>query len=82
MDLFEATRREFLEYSRWVARKICKEKGHVTTDDVRELVQLPKGIDGRVCGAIFKGDEWIKTGYTQTNIKSSHNRTICVFTLK
>jgi len=79
MNLFEATRHEFLEYARWTARKICQEKGHVTTDDVRELVELPKGIDSRVFGAIFKGNEWIKTGYTHTKIKSSHGRPIAVF---
>lgn len=82
MDLFEVTRREFLEYARWTARKICQEKGHVTSDDVREIVQLPRGIDGRVYGAIFSGKEWVKTGYAQTKIKSSHGRPIAVFTLE
>lgn len=81
MNLFEATRIEFLDYARWVARKICLEKGHVTIDDVRELVSLPPGIDGRVYGAVFKEKDWIKTGFTQTKIKSSHNRPISVFTL-
>ncbi len=81
MDLFKITRREFLDYSRWVARKICKQKGHVTVDDIRELVQLPKGLDGRCYGGIFIGKEWIKTGYTHTTIRSSHGRPIAVFSL-
>lgn len=81
MDIFEVTRREFLDYARWTARKICSEKGHVTSDDVRELVKLPKGVDGRVCGAIFRGTEWKKTGYTQTKISSSHRRPIGIFVL-
>lgn len=81
LDLFEAKRREFLDYARWVARKICSEKGHVTIDDIREVVQLPQGIDGRVYGAVFRGDGWIKTGYTQTTVKSSHRRPIAIFTV-
>lgn len=80
-DVFELQRKEFLDYARWTARKICQEKGHVTTDDVREIVQLPKGIDGRVYGAIFNNKEWVKTGYTQTKVTSSHGRIIAVYTL-
>jgi len=81
MNLFEMTRKEFLDYARWIAKDICRKKGHVTSDDVREFAKLPPNIDGRVYGAIFSGDEWIKTGYTQTKIKSSHGRPIAVFTL-
>ena len=79
MDLFEAKRKEFLELCRWIAVKICKKNGRVTIDDVRNEVKLPLGIDGRVFGAVFSGKEWVKTGYTQTKIKSSHNRPISIF---
>lgn len=81
-DLFEQKRHEFLENCRWVARRLCKEKGHVTTDDIRKECPLPLGIDGRVYGAVFAGEEWEKTGTISTKIKASHGRPISVFVLK
>ncbi len=82
LDLFETERHEFLEHCRWVARRIYNEKGHVTIDDVREQVILPKNIDGRVFGAVFNTSDWEKTGYTHTSRKTSHHRPIAVFVLK
>ncbi len=82
-DLFEDTRKEFLENCRWIARKIAERKDTVTIDDVRSETKLPLGIDGRVYGAVFANkDEWEKVGYTQTSIKTSHARPIAVFKLK
>ncbi len=79
-NLFEATRRMVLDDARLVATKFCVANGQVTIDDVRKEVQLPKGMDGRVFGAVFKGKEWKKVGYTQTQIRSSHGRPISIFT--
>lgn len=81
MNLFETNRKEFLTYARWVAERICRVKGHVTTDDVREEIGLPKDLDGRVYGAVFNRKDWRKVSYTQTKIKSSHGRPIAIFTL-
>lgn len=80
-NLFESNQRDFLDYARLIAYKICKENGQVTVDDVRKIVSLPYEIDGRIFGAVFKGKEWKKVGYTQTQIRSSHGRPISVFKL-
>ena len=82
MNLFEAERQEFLELCRWTAKKIAKEKGHVTIDDVRDNVMLPLKIDGRVFGAVFNKSDWLKVGYTNTRRESSHGRPIAIFQLK
>lgn len=81
MDLFERTRKEFLGHCRWVAKRIYQQKGNVCIDDVREQVQLPDGVNGKVFGAVFNSAEWERVGYTQTKIKTSHSRTIGVFRL-
>jgi hypothetical protein len=81
LNIFEATRKEFLEDARIKARMIFEEKGQVTTDDIRQVVKLPAGIDARVLGAIFVKRDWKKIGYTQTNVKSSHSRPISIFVL-
>lgn len=83
LDLFEANRAEFLEECRRVAKQLASESinGEVTIDDVREIVTLPEGIDGRVFGAVFN-KEWVRVGYTQTKRASSHRRPIAVFKLK
>jgi len=81
-NLFEAHRREFLDHCRWVARRIFEQKGNVTIDDIRDQVQLPNGVDGRVFGAVFNKDDWEKVGYTQTSRKTSHGRPIAVFRFK
>lgn len=81
-NLFEKTRSEFLENCRWIAKRIYKEKGHVTIDDVRDQVTTPKNVDPRVYGAVFNRSEWEKVAYTQTRRKTSHNRPIGAFHLK
>lgn len=80
-DMFAATRRDYLDLARQAAALICRDKGFVTSDDVRAVVPLPKGIDGRVLGAVFSGKEWVKIGYTQTKVRSSHYRPISIFQL-
>lgn len=81
-DLFETKRSEFLSLCRWVAKRIVKKQGFVTTDDVRKQVTIPEGVDGRVMGAVFNASDWEKVGYTQTKIKTSHSRPIAVFAYK
>ena len=82
LNLFEATRLEFLEYARWVAKRIAEKKGHVTIDDIRGEISVPLNLDGRVLGAVFNTPEWEKVGYSTTKIKSSHGRFVSVWHLK
>ena len=79
MDLFEKTRIEFLNYARWWAQKIYKEKGNVSVDDIREKIAIPQGLDGRVLGAVFNRKDWKKVGYQSTRVKTSHARPVGIF---
>jgi len=81
-DLYKKTRLEFLEFARWTARKVLKDSGTVTTDDLRKLITLPPGIDPRCWGAVLSGDEFEKIGYTTTKIRTSHGRPIGIWRLK
>lgn len=81
LNIFEYTRKEFLDDARQKALIIFKEKGKVTTDDIRKVVTIPAGIDARVMGGIFRNKTWKKIGYTETSIKTSHGRPISVFIL-
>jgi len=81
-NLFETNRREFLDYARWVAKRIYKIKGNVSTDDIRGEIGLPKDLDGRVFGAVFNRREWEKVGYKTTNIPTSHGRPVAVWILR
>ena len=79
-DLFEKTRREFLENCRWIAVRIAKEnQGYVNIDQVRKQVTTPDNIDPRVYGAVFNTSEFEKTSYINTTRKTSHGRPIAVF---
>lgn len=82
MDLFKVQRREFLEYCRWVAVRIMRNKPYITIDDVRAEVPLPLNIDGRVYGGVFNSDEFVKVDSTATKRKTSHGRPVSVWRLK
>ena|SRR5258708_6924728 len=80
LNLFEKTRKEFLENARWIATRIAKENnGYVNIDQVREQVTTPDGIDPRVYGAVFNTSDFEKSGYILTTRKTSHGRPIAVF---
>ena len=79
-DLFEKTRKEFLQNCRWVAIRIAKEHGgYANIDQVREQVTTPKNVDPRVYGAVFNTPDFEKTGYKQSTRKINHGRPISIF---
>jgi len=83
LDLFEKTRKEFLENCRWIATRIANEhNGYVNIDQVREQVTTPEGVNPKVYGAVFNTDEFEKSGYTITTRKTSHGRPISVWFYK
>lgn len=80
--LFETNRAEFLKYARWMAKQLAEKRGVITIDDVREVVSLPEGIDGRAFGAVFNTPEWETVGFTRSKNKLNHGRPISQFRLK
>lgn len=87
LDIYEtigARKRAFLWNCRMVAEDLALKTrdGVISIDDVRRACPLPEYIDGRIYGAVFKQDEWIALGFTQTSVKSSHGRLIRKFLFK
>lgn len=79
LSLLEEKRSEFLALCRKEALRIYLENGQVTIDDVRDVVELPSDIDGRVFGAVFNSKSWERIGYTTTKRPTSHRRPIAIF---
>ncbi len=81
LNLLERTRGEWVERARIVAENICRVKGWVTVDDLREVWPVPPDWDARVVGTVFRDKRFIKAGYQPTLRASSHSRPIAVFRL-
>jgi hypothetical protein len=76
---YEAAKAQFLAEARHEAKLIAKRKGSVTVDDVRLKWPPPAILDPRIMGAIFRGNEWVRTDYIVGSRKASHKRPIAVF---
>ncbi len=78
MEAFERARAEFLD----AARAVLSQKpigARMTVDDVRAVVPIPDGIDGRVMGAVFNQEGWQADGYANSKRRECHGRPIRVF---
>lgn len=82
LPLFELSREDWLAQARDVARQLGRGGKPVTVDDVREKCPPPKGIDGRVMGAVFTRKEWTCVSYRRSERKECHSRPVGVFKLK
>jgi len=80
MNLFEATREDYLADARLAAEILVKERGAITVNDIREICPPPDNIDPRVMGAIFNRKLWQKVGYIHSS--RAHMRPIAMFERK
>lgn len=74
----------YVETARGVARLICRRKGIVSMDDVREVLSA-HGVTAphpNAIGAVFKGNEWVPVGFMKSKVPSNHARTIRTWRLK
>lgn len=82
LDHIEVANRVFVQHMRDVARSIIRERGRVSTDDLRRYC-AQRGVTPQHCGAwgvIFRGRDWIAVGHKNTDIATSHGREIRVWT--
>ena len=73
----------FLETMRGAARMICRNKGQVTADDVREWADRA-GIEPtnkNAWGAVFKSAEFVMVGYTTRRQVQGHGNIIRIWKL-
>ena len=73
---------EWLAQARAVARRIARENGTVTIDQVREFCPPPAGVDPRVMGAVMQPREFQMIRLTESRRKACHGRHIGVFKLR
>jgi hypothetical protein len=82
LDLFEATRGDYLESARAAARKLLVSKYWITIDDVRKVCPPPEGVDPRVMGAVFNKADYESLGWINSTRPECHRRPVQRFRLK
>ena len=82
LDIFEQRDNEFLERCRNLARLICRERGQVSINDIREFVTVPSGVHPSVLGAVFRTKEFRPVGYTEATHKEAHARAVRVYQMR
>lgn len=82
LDIFDQRDHEFLERCRSLARLICRERGQVSINDIREFISVPPGVHPSVLGAVFRGKEFKRVGYTEATHPEAHARVVRVYSIE
>jgi hypothetical protein len=82
LDMFEQRDHLFLERCRSLATLICRERGQVSINDVRQFITVPPGVHPSVLGAVFRDKRFRKVGLTEASHPQAHARIIRVYKLK
>jgi len=81
----DACRREYTQRGRRALLKALLTTGAATADDVRDLVELPTGINpklfGAVPGPLAKAGIIRQSGFAKTNRPEAHGRPVIVWAL-
>ena len=75
-DRLERTRAEWIARALTEARALIARDGYVTTDSLRDVCQVPEGVDARVVGAVLNRRNFLDAGPTKTSRRTSHGRPI------
>jgi hypothetical protein len=79
----EQTKKHYIYAARGLAVRICKERGEVTINDIREQLPPPEGMHPSVLGAVLRDKRFQHTGrYMSAKHTASHARKIGIYTLK
>ena len=83
LPLQEETHGTWIDKARATARRLARELGAITIDDVREACPPPKGVDPRVLGAVFHPKkDWVCVDYRKSWRRECHNRPVAIWRLK
>lgn len=82
LDLFEVRDADFLAHCRAVAAEICRSRGTVSINDVREAVSVPLQMHPSVLGAVFRSKKFRAIGYTEASHPAAHARVVRVYQLE
>jgi hypothetical protein len=73
---------DWLTGARDTARRIARQNGTVTIDEVREFCPPPDGVDPRVMGAVMQPREFELVKLVESRRKVCHGRYIGQFKLR
>lgn len=70
----ELNHQSFVETMRGIARMLCREKGKITADDLREWAEKEKieAPSSAAWGAVFKSKDFICVGYSMSRRENRH----------
>ncbi|HEX2761795.1 MAG TPA: hypothetical protein VHM27_14820, partial [Rhizomicrobium sp.] len=69
-ECFQTDKMQWLANARAAARRIAREKGTVTIDEVRECCPPPAGVDPRVMGAVMQPREFQMIKFVESRRKA------------
>lgn len=79
----ERVKAGYLWAARTIAARICKQKGEVTINDIRDQLPPPESMHPSVLGAVFRNKQFKHTGrYTTAKHVSSHARKVGIYKLR
>lgn len=82
LDMFEQRDHLFLERCRALAVMVCQQRGQVSINDIRQIIEVPPGVHPSVLGAVFRTKQFTKVGLTEASHPQAHARVIRVYKLK
>jgi len=82
LDIFEQRDHQFLERCRSLAVMICRERGTVSINDIRQFIEVPPGVHPSVLGAVFRTKQFKKVGLVEASHPQAHARIVRVYQLK
>lgn len=82
LDIFEQRDHQFLERCRSLAVMICRERGTVSINDIRQFIDVPPGVHPSVLGAVFRTKQFKKVGLVEASHPQAHARIVRVYQLK
>jgi hypothetical protein len=72
----------WLEQARFLAEKIAREQGRVSSDQIHEVCPLPEEAHPNLMGAVFKDSRFEPVGYIPSQRPSAHGRIIRIYCIK
>jgi len=72
LDQLEGHYPRWLDRARVVAEEICRRRGTVTADDIREVLPIPEGVHPNTMGAVFRNSQFEFVGWERSAQPQRH----------
>lgn len=80
-DLFQETKKSWLDGARATARRLLKTRSRITIEDVLKEYPLPRYLHHNTIGSVFQDKMFEANGFTISQRPISHGRAIRWWTL-